>query len=234
LTMEIQVQPVKQKGLGQIKILIVDDHTILRDSLRALFSSYDDIQIIGEASDGEQALDKAQELAPDVIVMDLALPMMGGAEVIQRIVKHNPKAKVLVLTQYCDREHIISSIKAGASGYISKRASALEVVSAIHTVYNGEYFLFPFVASTLVHDYLHQSQDEPYDSLTSREREVLRMVVEGKTSRQIADYLSISLKTVSGYRTKIIKKLGIHNRTELIKFAIRKGLIKMDEWMLKV
>jgi DNA-binding NarL/FixJ family response regulator len=232
--MEIQVSQAKQEGLGQIKILIVDDHTILRDSLRALFGSYDDIEIIGEASDGEQALDKARELSPDVIVMDLALPGMDGSETIQRIVKRNPKAKVLVLTQFSDREHVISSIKAGACGYIPKQASGSEVVSAIRTVYRGEYFLFPFVASTLVQDYLHQSRNEPYDRLTNREREVLRMVAEGNTSRQIADRLSISLKTVLGHRTKIMKKLTIHNRTELIKYAIRMGLVKMDEWMIKV
>jgi DNA-binding NarL/FixJ family response regulator len=233
MTMEIQVQDTKQRGLGQIRILLADDHTILRESLRALFDAYDDIEIIGEASDGRQALAKVQELAPDVVVMDLALPELSGEEVIQRIIRQNTNAKVLVLTQYCDREHILSSIKAGASGYIPKRASASEVVSAIRTVYRGEYFLFPLVASALVQDYLHQSQDEPFNHLTKREREVLRMVVEGKTSREIADILPISLKTVSGYRTRITKKLGIHNRTELIKFAIRNGLVKVDDWMLQ-
>lgn len=229
----IQLPQEKQDGLDQIRVLIVDDHAILRDSMRALFDSYDGIEIIGEASDGEQALDKAQELTPDVIVMDLALPGMGGSEAIRRIVKHNPKTRVLVLTQYCDHEHVISSIKAGALGYIPKRASGPEVVSAIRTVYRGEYFLFPTVASTLVHDYLlRQSENEPYDRLTSREREVLRMIAEGQTSRQIADRLSISLKTVLGHRDRMMKKLALHNRTELIKYAIRKGLVEMDEWTL--
>jgi DNA-binding NarL/FixJ family response regulator len=232
--MEIQVSKAEQAGLDQIKILILDDHTILRDSLRALFGSYDDIEIIGEASDGEQALDKVEQLEPDVIVMDLALPGMDGSETIERIVKRNPKTKVLVLTQFCDREHVISSIKAGASGYVPKQASGPEVVSAIRTVYRGEYFLFPFAASTVVQDYLSQTRNEPSDPLTSREREVLRMVAEGKTSRQIAARLSISLKTVLSHRTRIMKKLTIHNRTELIKYAIRLGLVKMDEWMLKI
>jgi DNA-binding NarL/FixJ family response regulator len=232
--MEIQVSKAEQAGLDQIKILILDDHTILRDSLRALFGSYDDIEIIGEASDGEQALDKVEQLEPDVIVMDLALPGMDGSETIERIVKRNPKTKVLVLTQFCDREHVISSIKAGASGYVPKQASGPEVVSAIRTVYRGEYFLFPFAASTVVQDYLSQTRNEPSDPLTSREREVLRMVAEGKTSRQIAARLSISLKTVLSHRTRIMKKLTIHNRTELIKYAIRMGLVKMDEWMLKI
>jgi DNA-binding NarL/FixJ family response regulator len=228
--MEIQAPQVNQEGLGQIKIMIVDDHTILRDSLRALFGAYDDIKIIGEASDGEQALDKARELDPDVIVMDLALRGMDGAEAIQRLVSSNPKAKVLVLTQYSDREHVISSIKAGACGYIPKQASGPEVVAAIRTVFRGEYFLFPFVASTLVQDYLNQSRKEPYDRLTRREREVLGLIAEGKTSRQIAGLLSVSLKTVLGHRNKLMKKLDIHNRTELIKYAIRLGLVKMDEW----
>lgn len=232
---DIGIPLTGKDGLDKIKVLIVDDHAILRDSMRALFGSYDDVEIIGEASDGEQALDKAQKLTPDVIVMDLALPGMGGLETIRRIVNRNPKARVLVLTQYCDREHVISSIKAGASGYIPKQASGTEVLSAIRTVHRGEYFLFPSAASTLIHDYLlHQSEDEPYDRLTSREREVLRMVVEGQTSRQIADCLSISLKTVLIHRDRMMKKLALHNRTELIKYAIRKGLVEMDEWILKI
>jgi two-component system response regulator NreC len=226
---DIRVSQVKHRVLDPIKVLIVDDHAILRDSMRALFGSYSDIKIIGEASDSEQALDKARELAPDVIVMDLSLPGMEGSEIIRRIVKHNPKTRVLVLTQYCDREHVTSSIKAGASGYIPKQASGSEVIAAIRTVHRGEYFLFPSAASTLVHDYLrHQSEDDPYDRLTSREREVMRMVVEGQTSRQIASRLSISLKTVLNYRDRIMKKLALHNRTDLIKYAIRKGLVEMD------
>jgi two-component system response regulator NreC len=136
---------------------------------------------------------------------------------------------VLVLTQFCDRDHIISSIKAGASGYIPKQASGSEVIAAIRTVYRGDCYLFPPAASTLVHDYLlHQSEDDPYDRLTNREKEILRMVVEGQTSRQIADRLSISLKTVLTHRDRMMKKLALHNRTDLIKYAIRKGLVKMD------
>ncbi len=216
-------------GSGQIKVLIVDDHAVLRDGLRALLDHYGDITIIGEASEGEQAINKAQELHPDVIVMDLALPGMGGLETIRRIVKHHPKARVLVLTQYCDREHITLSIKAGALGYVPKQASGPEVVSAIHTVHRGESYLYPCAASVLVRDYLLlQSDEEPYDRLTDREREILKLVAEGGTSRQIADRLSISVRTVIGHRDQLMKKLALHNRTELIKYAIRKGLVEMD------
>ncbi|MFC1929624.1 response regulator [Chloroflexota bacterium] len=229
---DIEMPQTGKDGLGRIMVLIVDDQAVLRDGLRALLNLYDDIWIIGEASEAEEAIDKAQEFNPDVIVIDMAMPGLGGLEATRRIIKRNPKARVLVLTQYDDREHVISSIKAGASGYISKRASGAEVVSAIRAVHHGEYFLYPSAASTLIRDYLlHQSENEPYDCLTNREREVLRMIVEGQTSRQIADRLSISLKTVLGHRGKMMKKLALHNRTELIKYAIRKGLVEMDKWM---
>jgi two-component system response regulator NreC len=229
MTADTEIPKTGKNNTGRIRVLIVDNHAVLRDGLRVLLNLCDDIDPAGEASEAQEAVDKAEELNPDVIVMDVAMPGMGGLETIRRIVKRNPKARVLVLTQYCDREHVISSIKAGALGYVTKQASGPEVVSAIRTVYRGDYFLFPSAASALVHDYLlHRSEDEPYDRLTSREREVLSMVVEGHPSRQIAECLSISLKTVLAHRDKIMKKLALHNHTELIKYAIRKGLVEID------
>jgi two-component system response regulator NreC len=229
MTADTEIPKTGKNNTGRIRVLIVDNHAVLRDGLRVLLNLYDDIDPAGEASEAQEAVDKAQELNPDVVVMDVAMPGMGGLETIRRIIKRNPKARVLVLTQYCDRDHVISSIKAGALGYVTKQASGPEVVSAIRTVYRGDYFLFPSAASALVHDYLlNRSEDEPYDRLTSREREVLSMVVEGQPSRQIAECLSISLKTVLAHRDKIMKKLSLHNRTELIKYAIRKGLVEID------
>ena len=207
---------------------MVDDHAVLRDGIRALLSLQNDIEIVGEASEGKEAVEKVQELAPEVVVMDIAMPEMEGLEATRRITKKHPKVKVLILTQYNNREYILSAIKAGASGYVPKRALGSELISAIRAVNKGESFLYPSAATALIQDYLHQVEEEPYDSLTGREREILKLIAEGHTSRDIASMLFISLKTVLGHRTKIMKKLDLHNRTELIKYAIRKGLVTMD------
>ena len=214
--------------MDKIKILMVDDHALMRDGIGALLGLHDDIEIVGEASEGKEAIKKARELAPDVIIMDIAMPGMDGLEATRRIRKENPKMKVLVLTQYDTREYILSAIKAGAAGYIPKRALGSELVAAIRTVYQGNSFLYPSAAAALIEVYLHQSEEEPYDRLTAREREILKLIAEGHTSREIADMLFISLKTVLGHRAKTMEKLDIHNRTELIKYAMRKGLISMD------
>ncbi len=214
--------------MDKIKVLIVDDHVVLRESLQALMSLCDDIEIVGEASEGKEAVRKAQELKPNVILMDILMPGMDGIEATRRIVKCNPKVKVLILTQYDDRDHIISSIKAGASGYMPKRASSSELISAIRAVQRGEPFLYPSATSTLIKDYLHRIEEKPYDGLTGRQREILKLIAEGHTSRQIAACLLISLKTVLSHRCKMMKKLDLHNCTELIKYAICKGLITMD------
>ncbi|MFQ6122010.1 MAG: response regulator [Dehalococcoidales bacterium] len=214
--------------MDKIKILVVDDHAIMRDGIRALLGIHDDIEIVGEASEGKEAIEKALELAPNVVVMDIAMPGMDGLEATRRIRKKNPKVKVLVLTQHDDREYVLSAIKAGTAGFVPKRALGSELVSAIRAVYKGDSFLYPSVAGALIEDYLRQVEEEPYDRLTDREREILKLIADGHTSREIADMLFVSLKTVQGHRTKIIEKLGIHNRTELIKYAIRKGLVNID------
>ena len=214
--------------MDKIKVLVVDDHAILRDGIRALLGLHDDIEIVGEASEGKEAIKKARELVPDVVVMDIAMPEMDGLEATRRIRKKSPEVKVLVLTQHDNREYILSAIKAGVAGYVPKRALGSDLVSAIRTVYKGDSFLYPSAAAALIDSYLHQAEEEPYDRLTAREREILKLIAEGHTSREIAGILFISLKTVLGHRTKIMEKLDLHNRTELIKYAMRKGLIKMD------
>jgi len=164
-----------------------------------------------------------------VVIMDIAMPGMDGLEATRRIGKKNPKIKVLVLTQYDNKEYILSVIKAGAAGYVPKRALGSELVSAIRAVDKGDSFLYPSAATALIEDYLQQAErEEPYDRLTAREREILKLIADGHTSREIADMLFISLKTVLGHRTKIMEKLDLHNRTELIKYAIRKGLVSTD------
>jgi DNA-binding NarL/FixJ family response regulator len=215
--------------MSKIKILVVDDHAIMRDGIRALLGLDNDIEIVGEASEGKEAIEKTQEIAPDVIVMDIAMPGMDGLEATRRITKKNPKVKVLVLTQHDNKEYIISAIKAGAAGYVPKRALGSDLVSAIRSVQRGDSFLYPSAAAALIEDYRQQTEEaEPYDRLTAREREILKLIAEGHTSRKIAETLFISLKTVVGHRTKIMEKLDLHNRTELIKYAMRKGLVSMD------
>lgn len=214
--------------MAKIRVLIVDDHAILRDGIRALLSVHKDIEVVGEAADGREAIEKVQHLSPDVVLMDIAMPLMDGLEATRRIHKESPQTKVLILTQHDNREYILSSIKAGAAGCIPKRAVASELVSAIRVVHQGDSFLYPSVAKVLIGDYLQRAEQDPYDSLTSREREVLKLVAEGRTSREIADLLCVSVKTVLGHRTKIMEKLDIHNRTELVKYAIRKGLVTVD------
>ncbi len=215
--------------MEKIKILVVDDHALMRDGIGALLGLHDDIEIVGEASEGKEAIKKARELAPDVIIMDIAMPGMDGLEATRRIGKKIPKMKVLVLTQHDNREYILSAIKAGAAGYVPKRALGSELIAAIRTVYQGDSFLYPSAAAALIEDYLQQAKgEEPYDRLTAREREILKLIAEGHTSRKIAAILIISLKTVLGHRAKIMEKLDIHNRTELIKYAMRKGLVSMD------
>ncbi len=216
--------------MGKIKILIVDDHAILRDGIRALLSLYEDIEIVGEASEGKEAIDKAQELSPDVVIMDIAMPGMDGLEATRRLKKKAPKVKVLALTQHDNKEYVLSIVKAGAAGYVPKKALGSELVTAIKAVHRDESFLHPSATAALIEDYLQQAkgEEDPYDRLTAREREVLKLIADGLTSREIADMLFISLKTVLGHRAEIMEKLNLHNRTELIKYAMRKGLVSVD------
>ncbi len=211
--------------MDKIKVMLVDDHAIMRDGIRALIDLHGDIEIVGEASEGREAIEKERELVPDVVVMDIAMPGMDGLEVTRRIMKESPKVKVLILTQHDNREYVLSAIKAGTAGYIPKRALGSELIAAIRSVHKGDSFLYPSAAAALIKDYLHQKKEEPYDRLTAREREVLRLIAEGYTSREIAEMLGISIKTVLGYRVKIMGKLDIHNHTELIKYAMRRGIV---------
>ncbi len=214
--------------MNKIRVLMVDDHALMRDGIRALIDLQDDIEIVAEACEGQDAIDKAQEFKPDVIIMDISMPDMDGLEATRRIKKKDPTVKVLVLTQHDNREYILSTIKSGSDGYLPKRALGSEFVAAIRTVYQGNSFLYPAAAGTLIEDYRRQVEKEPYDSLTQKERATFRLIAEGHTSREMADTLFITLKTVLSHRAKIMLKLDIHNRSELIKYAIRKGVITID------
>ncbi len=215
--------------MSKIKILIVDDHAILRDGVRALLGLDENLEIVGEACEGKDAVEKTDNLSPDVVVMDIGMPGMDGLEATRRITKNHPNSKVLVLTQHDNKEYVLSTVKSGAAGYIPKRALGSDLVNAIYAVHRGDSFLYPSAAAALIESYRKQNEEsEPYDTLTPREREILKLIAEGQTSKQIADALFISLKTVMGHRCKIMEKLDLHNRADLIKYAMRKGLVSIE------
>ena len=221
--------------MSKIKVLVVDDHAMFRQGIRALLEGCEDVEVVGEATEGMEAIEKVRELAPQVVLMDISMPVMGGLEATRRIQKESPNTRVLVLTQYEDSEYILSLLRAGAKGYISKTATAPELISAIRTVDKGESYLYPSAATTLIEEYLTRVEGEKneYERLTDRERAILQLVAEGRTNREIADRLFLSVKTVLRHRTNVMEKLGFHNRTELIKYAISKGLIEMPRKMEK-
>jgi DNA-binding NarL/FixJ family response regulator len=214
-----------------IKVLIVDDHTLIRDGIRALLSLASDIEVVGEAANGKEALEKARELSPDVVLMDLSMPIMGGLEATRRIRKESPETKILALTQYDDNDYVIPAIEAGARGFVTKMAAFSELAAAIQAVYSGNSFLSPSAASALVEECQQkpdaEGEKDAYSQLTDREREVLKLVVEGHTARQIADMLVVSPKTIEWYKSSLMNKLNIHNKMDIIRFAIRKGIISL-------
>lgn len=217
--------------MRSIRVLIVDDHTLVRDGIRALLGLTAGIEVVGEATNGKEALEKVRELVPDVVLMDLAMPVMGGLEATRRIRKEFPGTKVLALTQYDDSEYVVPVIEAGARGFVTKMAAFTELATAIQAVYQGDSYLSPTAAVALVEEYQLKTNTEAekdnYKLLTDREREVLKLVVEGHTAREIADILVVSPKTVEWYKTNLMSKLNIHSKTDLIKYAIRKRIISM-------
>ncbi len=215
--------------MQKIKVLIVDDHAIMRDGIKALLALAENIEVVGEAADGREALEKVKQLFPDVILMDIAMPILGGMEATRRICKEYPKAKVLALTQHDNKESVLSMIEAGACGFISKIAPS-DLAPAIRHIYNGDFFLSPSVAKFVVEDYRFKSaqkKDDPYSELTDREKDVLKLVAEGYSTQEIADMLVISPKTADGHKRNVMDKLGLSNRTDLIKYAIRRGIIEL-------
>jgi len=217
--------------MKKIAVLIVDDHTLVRDGIRSLLALTADIEIVGEAADGREALEKVRQLLPDIVLMDLAMPIMGGLEATRRIRREFPATKVLALTQYDDSEYVIPVIEAGARGFVTKMSSSSELASAIQAVYKGDSFLSPSAAAALVDECQQkvtiEGERDSYQQLTDREREVLKLIAEGYTAREIAEMLVVSPKTVEWYKSSLMNKLNIHSRTDLIKFAIRKRIITL-------
>lgn len=211
------------------KIVIAEDHTILREGLKALLSSITELEVVGEAEDGREAMKLASELEPDLMLMDLSMPRMNGIEAIKEIKKHHPEIKILVLTVYKTEEYVLASLQAGADGYILKEADYSEFLLAIRNVLMGKHYLSPEISGKVIEGYLKGQQDHAtltvWDTLTSREREILKLVGEGYKNREIADDLCISLKTVEKHRENLMKKLDLHTASALTSYAIEKGLV---------
>jgi len=213
-----------------IRLLLVDDHMVVRTGLRMLLEGSSDIEIVAEASTAKEALAAAREFTLDVILMDIGLPDMSGIDATREIKKHSPNIAIVALTIHEDEEYFFKMLEAGASGYVPKRAAPEELLTAIREADAGEVYLFPSMAKLLVRDYLiqdhSQEQSGSLSSITDREQEVLTWLAEGTSNNQIALELNISPKTVARHRENIMRKLNLHSRTELVRYAIRKGIIK--------
>ncbi len=210
-----------------IRLLIVDDHAIVREGICSLLARRKDIEIVGQAMDGKQAIDAVARLHPDVVLMDITMPVMNGLEATREIHKSFPGTRILVLTQHENKEYIMPLLHAGAVGYISKRARANELIDAIRTVYNAGAYLPPSITQAVVTAIAESpgAGESEQSILTVRELQVVRLVAEGLSSREIAEHLSISVKTVDTHRANIMEKLGVHNSAELTKYAIRRGIV---------
>ena len=216
-------------SMSKIRVLIADDHAILREGVRALLRLSDDMDVVGEAADGQAAIEACRTLDPDVVLMDVAMPGLGGLEATLEIRRDCPRTKILVLTQYADREYVARFLKAGVSGYVLKKAAGSELTAAIRAVARGGLVLDPDVARDAVGEPRGRGEQEaadPYESLTDREKQVLRLVAEGKANKEIAEVLGISVKTAMSHREHVMQKLDMHSRTDLIRFALRRGVIR--------
>lgn len=229
--------------MGNIRVLLVDDHAILREGIRYLLSASGEVDVVGEAQDGVEALEMVERLQPDAVLMDIAMPRMNGIEATTELKKRHPDLPVLILSMYDSEEYVLPILKAGAAGYVLKRAAAQELVSALKAVVAGQVILHPDVARTVMEN-LHQGvggqaqapaekheagMHPMLEQLTDREREVLTLIAQGLTNQQIGEKLFISIKTVQAHRANLMEKLDLHDAVELTKFAIKTGLVSLDE-----
>ncbi len=216
--------------MAKIRVLIADDHAILREGVRALLASADDLDVVGQAADGQQAIDAVEKLDPDVVLMDIAMPGLGGLEATLELRKRGARTKVLILSQYAEREYVRRLLRAGVSGYILKKSAGSELAGAIRAVHHGGLVLDPEIARTAMDGATAEpgGPPDPYVTLTDREKQVLKLVAEGKSNKEVAELLGISVKTAMSHREHVMEKLGVHNRTELVRFALKRGVIRVD------
>jgi two-component system response regulator NreC len=209
-----------------IRVLLADDHTLVREGIRLCLEALGDIAVVGEAANGREAVEQALSLEPDVVLMDISMPILSGIEATVQIKQARPTIQVVGLSMYDDEEYVTRLLQAGASGYVLKRSAATELAAAVRAAHAGEAFLYPSIARRVIDDYLRRLDRAPATAgLTPREREVLGYIVEGRTNREIAELLTLSVKTVENHRTNLMAKLDAHDRGQLIRAAERLGLV---------
>jgi two-component system, NarL family, response regulator NreC len=215
--------------VSTIRILVADDHTIIRSGLRVLLEREQDMKVVGEAADGRHAVQLAEELQPDVVLLDIAMPNLNGIEAARQISAKLSRVSVIVLSMHSDESYVLKTLKAGARGYLLKDSAESDIINAVRAVSQGKAYFSPEISRMLVDDYVRQMQqrgvDDSYELLTSREREILQMLAEGKSNKDIANSLNLSLYTVETHRSNILQKLNLHSLPELILYAVRKGVI---------
>jgi len=215
-----------------ITVILADDHAVVRDGLRLLLDAQPDIDVVGDAADGRDVLIKIQQLHPDIVLLDIAMPELNGIEAAYKIIDLSPETSIIILSMHATTEHIFRALNAGARGYLLKESAGAEVVQAVRTIFNGQRYFSQKISDRLVDDYLLQRStmqvDSPLTRLTPREREILQLVVEGKSSAEIAEILTLSQKTVETYRSRLMQKLGLTDLPALVKFAIQHGLTSLE------
>jgi DNA-binding NarL/FixJ family response regulator len=211
-----------------IRVLLADDHTLIRDGLRALLATAGDIEVVAEAADGREAVERARTAAPDVILLDIAMPGLGGLEAVPLLKREVPDARILILTQYEQADYVRRFLRLGVAGYVLKKAAGTELISAIRAAHRGGLVLDPAIAREATLEpgaSASAPAADPYDSLTERERQVLKLVAEGRSNKEVASFLDVSVKTAMTHREHLMQKLDLHDRTELTRFALRRGII---------
>lgn len=215
--------------MRRLKIMLVDDHALVRGGMRALLEAQADIEVVGEAGDGREALKLARELNPDIAIVDIAMPELNGIDMLRQIFNTSPHIKVLACSMYSDLPYIVESLRLGACGYLLKSSARDDLIRAVQAAKEGKCYLSLDAATQLVEGFVRKVDPESKDLLTNREREILQMIAEGKTNKEIATTLHLSLKTIETHRSNLMRKIKVKDVTGLVQYAIRKGLIKLTE-----
>jgi two-component system, NarL family, response regulator NreC len=215
--------------MPELRILLADDHDVVRKGLRFLLERQPGMEVVGEAKDGREAIKIAEELSPAIVVMDIAMPLLNGIEATSQIVKHNPRVGVIILSMYSDETYLVRALTAGAKAYLLKESTESDLIRAVQAVSLGRPYFSPQIAQTLLEEYMHQLQQrglkDSYDLLTDREKEILQLLAEGKSNKEVAGLLNLSVYTVETHRNNLMQKLNLHNTAELVLYAVRKKII---------
>jgi len=215
--------------MNPVRILLADDHTVMRNGLRLLLERQPHLTVVGEAADGRQAVALSESTNPDVVIIDIAMPNLNGIEAARQIISHNPRTAVAILSMHSDESYVIRALKVGARAYLLKDSAEADLLAAVRALTEGKSFFSPAISKILVEDYMRQLErqgvEDTYELLTNREREILQLLAEGRTNKEVANLLNLSLYTVETHRTHILQKLNLHNVPDLILYAVRKGII---------